>query len=120
MVKKGDIVKGKITGIKEYGAFAKVEGYDGLIHISEFSDNYVKDIKSFVKVGEVVKLTILDVDEFDSKLKLSYKSANRINDKVLRYTKIKIGYRPLGEKMDEWLDVGYQQVLDFKKRSNKK
>ncbi len=115
MIKKGNIVKGKITGIKEYGAFAKVQKYDGLIHISEFSDNFVKDISNIVSIGDVVKLTVLDIDEGESKLKLSYKSANKINEKVLKYTKIITGFDTLEASMDGWLDTGYQQVLDFKK-----
>ncbi len=115
MIKKGNIVKGKITGIKEYGAFARVQKYDGLIHISEFSDNFVRDISNIVSVGDVVKLTVLEVDESESRLKLSYKNANKINEKVLRFAKITIGYDSLDECMDKWLDSGYQQVLEFKK-----
>mgnify|MGYP003304698472 CR=1 FL=1 len=42
-IKKGEIVYGKVTNILGYGAFVTVEDYDGLIHISEFSDNFVRD-----------------------------------------------------------------------------
>ena len=42
MVKKGEIVYGKITNILGYGAFVAVDDYAGLIHISEFSDNFVR------------------------------------------------------------------------------
>ena len=51
-MKPGDIVNGKITNILGYGAFVVVGDYDGLVHISEFSDNYVKNINDFVKVGQ--------------------------------------------------------------------
>ena len=44
----GDIVIAKITSIVGYGAFVSVGEYLGLVHISEFSDNYVKSIKEFV------------------------------------------------------------------------
>ena len=40
-----------------------VNEYDGLIHISEFSDNYVRSIDDYVTVGQQVKLKVLDVDE---------------------------------------------------------
>ena len=55
-MKAGDIVYGKITNILGYGAFVAVEDYDGLIHISEFSDHFVKDINDFVSIGEEIKL----------------------------------------------------------------
>ena len=63
MIKKGEIVYGKITNILGYGAFVSVGEYDGLIHISEFSDKYVRSIDEYVSVGQRVKLKVLDVDE---------------------------------------------------------
>lgn len=62
-MKVGDIIYGKITNILGYGAFVEVDDYDGLIHISEFSDHYVRDINEFVKVGQEVKLKVIDVDD---------------------------------------------------------
>lgn len=62
-MKPGDIVNGKITNILGYGAFVVVGEYDGLVHISEFSDNYVKNINDFVKVGQELRLKVLEVDE---------------------------------------------------------
>ena len=41
-IKKEDVVKVTVTGVQKYGAFAQVEDYDGLIHISEISYGYVK------------------------------------------------------------------------------
>lgn len=73
MIKKGEIVYGKITNILGYGAFVSVGEYDGLIHISEFSDKYVRSIDEYVSVGQRVKLKVLDVDEKAKRLKLSYK-----------------------------------------------
>ena len=48
-MQNGDIVSGVVTGIKDYGAFVQVEDYCGLIHISEFSDGFVKNINEIVK-----------------------------------------------------------------------
>ena len=48
--KVNDIVEGLVTGITEYGIFVSLdEYYSGLIHISEISDNFVRDINNFVK-----------------------------------------------------------------------
>ena len=55
-MKIGDIVYGKVTNILGYGAFVLVDEYDGLIHISEFSDHFVRDIKEFVKSEKKKKL----------------------------------------------------------------
>ena len=53
----GQIVEGKITGIQPYGAFVALDrNTSGLIHISEISDGYVRDISRFVKVGDIVKV----------------------------------------------------------------
>ena len=49
----GQVVQGIVTGIKPYGAFVKIDdNTDGLIHISEISDNYVNDVSLFVRQGE--------------------------------------------------------------------
>lgn len=99
MIKKGEIVYGRITNILGYGAFAVVKDYDGLIHISEFSDNYVRRIEDFVEVGQRVKLKVLDVDEEKKQLKLSYKVLNKprgIKGKIPHY---KIGFKTLEEAL---------------------
>jgi len=76
-LKTGEIVKGIITGITNFGAFIKLEdGSTGLCHISEVSDEYVKDINNHLKVGDEVKVKILKIKE-DNKLELSIKEANK-------------------------------------------
>ena len=61
--KPGDIVYGKVTNILGYGAFVLVDDYDGLVHISEFSDGFVRNINDFVKIGQEIKLRIIEIDE---------------------------------------------------------
>ena len=74
-VKRGDIVDVKITGIQPYGAFASLpDNSTGLIHISEISDKFVKSIDSFVKVGEFIKVKIIDFDDETNHAKLSLKA----------------------------------------------
>ena len=58
------IVKCTVTGITAYGAFVKLEDQSaGLIHISEISRGYLKDINSVLKVGDIVNAKVLSVDE---------------------------------------------------------
>ena len=106
----GTIVKGKITGIKKYGAFVRVGDYDGLIHISEFSDDFVKDISYIVQVGEEVFLKVLEVDEEHDRLKLSYKDATNVSKKILRFAVLDKGFDSLAENLDNWIEEGYQKI----------
>ena len=78
-VEAGKILKGKITGITNFGAFVELEGGgSGLVHISEISNDYVKDIKDHVKVGDEVDVKVLPYE--NNKISLSIKQAfNEIN-----------------------------------------
>lgn len=63
-LEEGMIVSGKITGITNFGAFVELEtGVTGLVHISEISTSYVKDINDHVKVGDTVDVKILPADK---------------------------------------------------------
>jgi general stress protein 13 len=103
-MKKGDVVKGRITGIKPYGAFVKIdENIDGLIHISEVSDGYVKNIEEFFKIGDVVKLEELGINA-DEKVSLSFKKVNQTNRKKYMNIHLKIGFKPLATMLPVWID----------------
>jgi len=70
----GQIVDGKVTGITNFGAFIELSpGITGLVHISEVADVYVKDIKEFLKISDVVKVKILSMQE--GKIGLSIRQA---------------------------------------------
>ncbi len=76
--KIGEIVEGKITGIQAYGAFVALDDdTNGLIHISEISDGYVKDITRFVRVGDTVRVKIIDIDESTNQVRLSLKALHK-------------------------------------------
>lgn len=71
----GQIVDGKITGITNFGVFVDIgEGKSGMVHISEVARTYVNDINEFVKVGDEVKVKVLNIGE-DGKISLSIKRA---------------------------------------------
>lgn len=102
-MKKGEIVYGIITNIIGYGAFVQVDDYTGLIHISEFSDNYVRNINDFVEIGEKVKLKVVDVDEEKKRLKLSYKSLNKLRGTKCDIPKFTIGFKSLRDRMPQFI-----------------
>lgn len=73
--KLGDAVKGKITGIVDYGAFVEVDGIEGMIHISELSWKRVSSPEDVVKVGEEVDLKIISLE--NNRLGLSLKQMGK-------------------------------------------
>ncbi|GIN74295.1 hypothetical protein J14TS2_47700 [Bacillus sp. J14TS2] len=74
-IEVGSKVQGKITGITHFGAFVELPGGStGLVHISEVADNYVKDIKDHLTVGDEVLVKVLNVEK-DGKIGLSIRKA---------------------------------------------
>ena len=71
----GKLYQGTVTGIKEFGAFVEIiPGKDGLVHISELADFRVKSVQDICKVGDVMWVKCLNVDE-SGKIRLSRKAA---------------------------------------------
>ncbi|HLR15978.1 MAG TPA: S1 domain-containing RNA-binding protein [Bacillota bacterium] len=74
-IEVGSKVKGKVTGITNFGAFVELsENKTGLVHISEVADSYVKDINDFLTVGDEIEVKIINVEK-DGKIGLSIKKA---------------------------------------------
>jgi small subunit ribosomal protein S1 len=70
-LKVGDVVKGVVTGVIDFGAFVNVDGIEGLIHISEISWERVDNPRNYLKVGEEVEAKIISIDK--DRLSLSLK-----------------------------------------------
>ena len=113
--KVGMTVYGKITGIKPYGAFVKFDdGVTGLIHISEISNGFVRNIDSFVKVDEYVMVKVIDIDREHKQLRLSFKA---LSQNTRRYTKrekflgmpesVK-GFGTIRDPMPKWIKGEYE------------
>lgn len=70
----GQIVEGKVTGVKPFGAFVSLSNSkQGLVHISHVTHGFLKDINEAVAVGDVVKVKIITIDESNGKIALSMK-----------------------------------------------
>lgn len=102
-MKVGEIVYGKITNILGYGAFVTVDDYDGLVHISEFSDNYVRNIADYVKVGQSVRLKIIEIDDTNKRLKLSFKQIHKTRGVRCSIPQYKIGFEPIEKLLPDWI-----------------
>lgn len=112
--KNGQIIEGTITGIQPYGAFVQIdENTTGLIHISEISDDFVRDIHQFVSQGETVIAKVIDVDGKSKQLRLSLKALNysRRKDRVAIPNKrplvpaMEIGFDSLKNALPGWVDA---------------
>ncbi len=102
--KTGSIVKCQVTGIEKYGAFVSGDNeYTGLIHISEVSNDFVKDINSFMEVGETIYCQILEVDEENKHLKLSTKNINYKSNNQSKIKESRLGFLPLKNALDKWI-----------------
>jgi small subunit ribosomal protein S1 len=73
-VKVGDVVKGRVVSLKEFGVFVEIEeGVEGLIHISDLSWGYVKHPREVVKVGDIVEAKVLEIDPERRRISLGLK-----------------------------------------------
>jgi ribosomal protein S1 len=70
-LKVGDVVKGLVTGVVDFGIFVNVDGVEGLVHISEIAWDRVESPSKYVKVGEEIEAKIISIDR--DKLSLSMK-----------------------------------------------
>jgi polyribonucleotide nucleotidyltransferase len=73
----GRIYEGRVTSVKDFGAFVElVPGKDGLCHVSELSDEYVSSVADVCRVGDIMRVKVIAVDDQD-RVKLSRKAAMR-------------------------------------------
>lgn len=123
----GSIVTGKVTGIQPYGAFVALdENTQGLVHISEITHGYVKDINEHLKVGDEVQVKILSVDEQAGKIGLSIRATEeppvqqavkakkprkRQAAAIIQEAEGQQGFNTLKDKLQEWIDQSQQEDL---------
>ena len=102
----GEIVEGVITGIKPYGAFVYLDSqHNGLIHISEISERFVRDVHTYVKINQRVRVKILDVEYSEE---LEYKivgstEANSLKGKISNESPV--GKALIGHKVGDTVEV---------------
>lgn len=119
--KIGEIVEGKITGIQVYGAFVALDDdTNGLIHISEISDGYVKDITRFVRVGDTVRVKIIDIDESTNQVRLSLKALHkkRAHGRMGMFShkatlpESKLGFLSIEKQLPIWIQEAKKEIED--------
>jgi len=114
-IKLNDIIEVVVTGIQKYGVFVLInDKYDGLIHISEISSGYVKNINDYVKIKDRIYAQVVDIDRDNNKFKLSiknidYRNGGRIISDGENYSN---GFEPLKEHLDLWINEKIKEIMD--------
>ena len=90
-------LEGVISNVAAFGAFVDIGVHqDGLVHVSELADHFVKDPRDVVKVGQIVKVRVLEVDVGRNRISLSMKKGS-LSNKLIRRNQIgQAQDRPLG------------------------
>ncbi len=112
-----DIIKVQITSIVPYGIFVNADyGYTGLIHISEITGGYVKDISKYFKVGNELEAKIIGIDEEKKHLSLSTKNImlDILIDNENDLKEEGLGFDKLRDKLPEWIDITKKQLENNK------
>ncbi|AIF68241.1 S1 domain-containing post-transcriptional regulator GSP13 [Terribacillus saccharophilus] len=108
----GQVLTGKVTGIQPYGAFVALdEQVQGLVHISEVTHGFVKDINEHLSVGDEVKVKILDINEQSGKYSLSIRATEEAPAKQQQANVQKqavsedapAGFNTLKDKLQDWI-----------------
>lgn len=115
----GQVVEGKVVKITNFGAFVELDdGTQGLIHISQISRNFVKNVSDYLRVGEVVRAKVREIKS-NGKVDLSIKELE--NEKSRPTTHVKKGSNPDFEQMlRSYLRASEENQSDLKRRRDGK
>lgn len=85
-LKEGDVVEGKVCRLTLFGAFVELfDGIEGLVHITEITDDNIAKSSDVLEVGQKVKVKVLSIDKESKKIALSIKEAVETNKEYLNY-----------------------------------
>lgn len=106
----GDELSGTVTGIQPYGAFVALdEKTQGLVHISEITYGFVKDIHEHLSVGQEVTVKVLEIDDVDHKISLSIRALEEPPTPIKKLTRSR---KSLQERVDEQDEKGFNSLKD--------
>lgn len=106
--KVGDVVKGKVAKIASFGAFVELEGdIDGLVHISQLSEDHVAKVKDVLNVGDDVEARVIKVDKVERRVGLSVKAMNYSDAEIQKESQAFEALRPSTDL------VGLEQAFKF-------
>ncbi|MCC8313634.1 S1 domain-containing post-transcriptional regulator GSP13 [Bacillus velezensis] len=120
----GSVYTGKVTGLQAYGAFVALdEEAQGLVHISEVTHGFVKDINEHLSIGDEVQVKVLAVDEEKGKISLSIRATQAAPERkeskprkpkaaqASEETSAPQGFNTLKDKLEEWIEQSNRKDL---------
>ena len=116
----GDLIVGKITSVKPYALFLSFEnGSNGLLHISELSDSYIRDIEKYGSLGDEIKVKVIAIDEANGFLRVSYKRvpeeerySTHINEARIYLEESEKDFSELEKKLPIWINETLKKVKE--------
>lgn len=106
--KVGDLVKGTVAKIASFGAFVSLDGeIDGLIHISQLSEDHVEKVKDVIKVGDEIEARVIKVDKVERRIGLSIKAVSYSEEDLKKESASFESLRPSSEM------VGLEQAFNL-------
>lgn len=118
-IEVGKVVEGVVTGITKFGAFVDLPGkVRGLVHISEVSSDYVRDVNDFLKINDRVKVKVLSVDG-KGKVGLSIRQAIETNKHVKKQSKVAAS-ATFEDKLSKFLKESDERQQQIKKSTDLK
>ena len=81
----GDLTNGTVVNLKPYGAFVDIGGITGLLHVREISRKRIESIESLLEVGQKIKVTIANIDEWKGRVSLSIKGLEAYPGEIVEH-----------------------------------
>ncbi len=122
-IEVGNVLEGKVTGITKFGAFVALPGgSNGLVHISEISNDYVEKVEDFLKKDDIVKVKVLSAQE--GKVSLSIKAAmpkiKKPEEVDWSKKEVRSTETSFEDKMSQFLKDSNERYVSIRAREKKK
>ncbi len=114
--KNDQVIKCLVTGIEKYGIFVNVDKtFSGLIHISEVSNEFVRDLNDYVQKGDTIFAKIIDIDYGSKQMKLSIKDIDyKKTGKKKKSLESANGFEPLKQALGTWTKEKLTEIEEEK------
>lgn len=118
MKQVNELIIGEVINVKPYALFMSFDdGSQGLLHISEISDSYIRDIEKYGSVGDQIKVKVLSIDATNGFLRVSLKQvpsdeaySTHSNVKRKAPEVVNGGFELLEENLPKWIDKTLQKI----------
>ena len=116
----GQLIIGTVTNVKPYAVFMQFEdGIEGLLHISEISDSYIRDIEKYASKGDQIKVQVVSIDGSNGFLRVSLKKvphedaySTHVNNGRVSLKSDEADFKPLADHLDEWIKTTLKKAKE--------